>query len=49
MEERCTYMTCTVRIPNCAVAKIDERVRNGYAINRADYIRRVLYSDLKAS
>lgn len=42
-----TYQVCTVRIPPGAVAKIDERVRDGHAINRADYIRGAIYTSFK--
>lgn len=41
------YHTCTVRIPNRIVAQMDTKIRDGHAINRADYIRRAVFNTLR--
>lgn len=46
-ETNSTYHTFSVRIPNGAVEQMDARIRDGHAINRADYIRRAIYTTLR--
>lgn len=40
-------LVCSVRIPGGILAKIDEHIKHGCAINRADFIRRAIYSELR--